>query len=75
MSNMEREMKELTLDEMEWVNGGTGIDGGWEEQVRNTCIKLKGMGKSMEYAVSLFQQMQPDKPEIQTYIISIWDSI
>ena len=53
MSNMEREMKELTLDEMEWVNGGTGIDGGWEEQVRNTCIKLKGMGKSTSAAAGI----------------------
>ncbi len=67
---------ELKPEEMTGIVGGAGeLAAGWEEQVRNTCIQLKALGKTKEYAVNMFKQMQPDHPEIGTYILDIWDSV
>ena len=76
MMKKELGIVELKPEDMSGIVGGAGeLASGWEEQVKATCVQLKALGKSADYAVNLFKQMKPDHPEIGTYILNIWDTI
>ena len=76
MAQKEMNVMSLSLEDMEKVFGGANeLWDGWEAQVKETCKNLKKMGKDQNYAINLFRQMQPGHPEIEAYIIKIWDSL